>query len=266
MPAYMEQFSQYPSITKAVRALCWNKHGLYHKEVYSLLKQELRTPNIYFAILKALAFGETRISKIASKTNLTVQLVNKYIDTLERLQFVKREVPVTEDKPHKSKKGLYFITENFTRFWFQYIFTFSSDIEIGNIEQARSRFRKNSNILEATTYEEVARQHLYALQQKLFPIQKLGREWNKDVEIDGIGINNNTKQIVFMEAKWTNTKLGIRDLTKLKTKSQYIPWNIDNRTEYYALYAKSGFKKDIIEYSKENHNIRLIEGIELLYS
>lgn len=38
------------------------------------------------------------------------------------LDIVEREVPVTEDKPEKSKKGLYKIKDNYLRFWFAFVY------------------------------------------------------------------------------------------------------------------------------------------------
>lgn len=37
------------------------------------------------------------------------------------MRYVRREVPVTESRPEKSKKGLYRITDPFLRFWFRYV-------------------------------------------------------------------------------------------------------------------------------------------------
>ncbi|MBU1200745.1 ATP-binding protein [Patescibacteria group bacterium] len=258
MPAYMQQFSQYDSVEKAVKSLCWDKQGLYHHEVNLALKQELRTPNNYFAILKAIAWGKTQTGEIASYSGLEPQLVNKYMDTLIRLQFVQREVPVTEEKPHKSRKGIYILTENFVRFWFQYVYAFTSDLEISNYSQVNKRFQKYSNILEAITYENVARTHLKTLSSQLFPCDRVGRYWNSLVEIDGVGFNQAEKKIVFMEAKWSNSKQGNRTFNKLRQKAKSVPWNTNDRQEYYIIYSKSGFTKDLLKLNTQKKNLFLV--------
>jgi AAA+ ATPase superfamily predicted ATPase len=255
MPAYMQQFSQYDSVEEAVKSLCWDKQGLYRYEVSLALKQELRTPNNYFAIFKAIAWGKTKIGEIASYSGLRPQLVNKYIDTLIRLQFVRREVPVTEEKPHKSRKGIYILTENFVRFWFQYVYAFTSDLEIGNYTQVSKRFKEYSNILEAIAYEDVARAHLRTLSSKLFLYDRIGRYWDALVEIDGVGFNQVEKKIVFMEAKWSNSKQDNRTLNKLRQKAKLVPWNIDERQEYFVIYSKSGFTNDLLKLNKQKKNL-----------
>lgn len=189
MPAYMQQFSEYDNILDAATNLCWDKQGLYHNEVNMALKQELRTPNNYFAVLKSIARGKTQTNEIANDTGLDSTLVNKYMDTLIRLQFVKREIPVTEEKPHKSRKGIYIITENFVRFWFLYVHAFSSDLEIDKFREVKKRFLNYFYLLESVSFEHISRDFLLFNQDKFFPFERFGRYWDSNIEIDALGYN-----------------------------------------------------------------------------
>ncbi|OPY60935.1 MAG: hypothetical protein A4E57_04324 [Syntrophorhabdaceae bacterium PtaU1.Bin034] len=47
---------------------------------------------------------------------------------------MEREVPVTEEKPLKSKKGLYRITDEFFRFWFRFVFPHRAQLEMGEAQ------------------------------------------------------------------------------------------------------------------------------------
>lgn len=251
MPIYMTNFEKYPTILKAVENLCWDKNGIFYNAVPIILKQELRTPNNYFAILSAIAQGKTRLGEISTSTQLEYSKVNKYIKTLEKLQLVKRETPVTEEKPHKSKKGIYILKDNFVRFWFEYVFSFSSDLEIRNFKNAKEKFKKHSNILQAIAYEQIAREDL----QKSFSLEKTGRFWNKDVEIDGIGFKG--KNTYFMEAKCSKRKVNLRALNKLREKSKLVDFKQKNRKDFFVLYSRMGFTKDVVLFSKEKKNIFL---------
>lgn len=251
MPIYMTNFEKYPTILKAVENLCWDKNGIFYNAVPIILKQELRTPNNYFAILSAIAQGKTRLGEISTSTQLEYSKVNKYIKTLEKLQLVKREVPVTEEKPHKSKKGIYILKDNFVRFWFEYVFSFSSDLEIRNFKNAKEKFKKHSNILQAIAYEQIAREDL----QKSFSLEKTGRFWNKDVEIDGIGFKG--KNTYFMEAKCSKRKVNLRELNKLREKSKLVDFKQKNRKDFFVLYSRMGFTKDVVLFSKEKKNVFL---------
>ena len=47
--------------------------------------------------------------------------LTKYLKTLMDLDILEREVPLTENNPEKSKKGLYKIKDNYIRFWFAFV-------------------------------------------------------------------------------------------------------------------------------------------------
>ncbi len=264
MPAYLNAFARYDNVSKAVEELFFDKNGLYYNEVRFMLKQELRTPNIYFAILKAIAWGKTKVSEIANEVGEPVTLINKYLTTLEQLQFVKREVPVLEEKPHKSKSGIYVLSENMTRFWFQYVYAFSSDLEIGNLKQVKQRFKEYSNILEAIAYEEVARQHMRSMQKQLGQLDKVGRYWNRELEVDGIGVNVEDKTIVFMEAKWSKKKVGYSVLNELREKAARVDWKLKQRKEHFVLFGKSGFEDDLVREALENPYLTLVHQLDII--
>ena len=89
-----------------VREGILDKHSPLYEEPRFLLMQELNEPSLYFSILKAIAFGRTRLNDIAQETGIVDgHKVNKYISVLRDLRIVRREVPVTEDKPYKSRRG-----------------------------------------------------------------------------------------------------------------------------------------------------------------
>jgi hypothetical protein len=52
------------------------------------------------------------------------------------ISLIKKEIPITEPIPEKSKKGFYSISDNFLRFYFTFIFPNKSTIE----EQNFTRF------------------------------------------------------------------------------------------------------------------------------
>ncbi|MBD3329415.1 AAA family ATPase [Candidatus Dojkabacteria bacterium] len=263
MPAYLESFADYKSVNKAVENLCWDKQGLYHDEVNIALKQELRKPNIYFSILKAISEGNTRITEIANRIGEDRQLVNKYIDSLMRLQFVKREVPVNEDKPNKSRKGLYFLTENFVRFWFQYLYAFRSDLEMSNFSEVSEKFKNEFNLLESNVYEEIARSHVRKNASSFIKLHRFGRYWDSEVEIDGLGFTEDRRKVLFMEAKWSNSKVRDIELTRLFAKSEQIEEFLDSE-KFYILYSKSGFSDELINCAKDNKKLLLVEGIDFV--
>ena len=86
----------------------------------------------YFSVIKAIAAGNSKLSAIASMLEVKATSLTKYLKTLMDLDILEREVPITENNPEKSKKGLYKIKDNYIRFWFAFIYPNRSFIESGN--------------------------------------------------------------------------------------------------------------------------------------
>ena len=100
-----------------------------YDEVRFILQQELREPRNYFAILRAIGAGKTRLNEIKQATGLDG--ATAYLDTLQQLHLIERLVPVTETQPQKSRRGIYRLKDNYLRFWFRYVHPNRSQLERG---------------------------------------------------------------------------------------------------------------------------------------
>ena len=96
-----------------------------------MLQQEVSEVGSYFSIIKAIAAGNHKLSTIASVLEVKSTNLTKYLKTLMDLDILERRVPVTEENPEKSKRGLYKIKDNYLRFWFAFIYPNMSFIESG---------------------------------------------------------------------------------------------------------------------------------------
>ena len=146
--------------------------------------------------------------------------MNKYLETLKELDLVGRDVPITEKNPHKSKKGLYRIKDNFFRFWFRFIFPNMSHVELGNYELVLENIRQNFGMFCSLVYANVAMEILqYHMRKGLVGINftSFGRWWSKDAEIDLVAIDTHSRNILVGECKWTNQPVSYEELKKLKS-------------------------------------------------
>jgi len=127
-----------------------------YDEVRFLLQQELREPRNYFAIVEAIAAGRTRLNEIKQATGL--EGVSAYLDTLQGLRLVERVVPVTEGKPHKSRRGLYRLRDHFFRFWFRFVHPNRSLLERGGAQVVLDTFvAPQLDSFTAPVFEEICR-------------------------------------------------------------------------------------------------------------
>ncbi|MFC1620865.1 ATP-binding protein [Candidatus Omnitrophota bacterium] len=232
-----------------------------YEEVEFLLREELREPRNYFVILEAISLGKHKLSEIINETGFDKGTVSRYISILDSLQITKKEIPVTEKIPEKSRKGIYKIDDNFFNFWFRFVFRNRSLLEEGRISRVVSEIEGAGSILLAQNYEKAAKEILSNCLDKRKPylrFESYGRWWDKNGEIDLVAINNSTNEILFGEVKWSNRLIGINIYEELKEKAQEVEWGTKNRKEYFAIFSKSGFTKDLKEKAKE-------EGIFLFH-
>jgi uncharacterized protein len=235
-----------------------------HNEVEFMLKEELREPKNYLAILRAISWGKRKFGEIMNDTGLKKNVITKYLATLERLRLIEKETPVTEKNPGKSRKGLYIISDNFFRFWFQYVFAFKSDLEIGRYTHVFDQFDQSFNMLEALVYERVCQELIFNFEHKLFPIERAGRWWEKEKEIDVVGISERERKIIFGECKWSSKPVGTNIYLDLKKKSVFVQWGKGRRKEYFILFSKSGFTADMLRLAKEDGNVVLVDGNKMV--
>lgn len=134
-PAYWLWFSKGNDFFQNLRNYVLKKGEPFYDEVEFILREELREPRYYFSLLQAIAQGKRRLSEIVNATGIQQPTANKYLGVLRDLDIVEREVPVTEEKPLKSKKGLYKIKDEFFQFWFRFVFTRRAELEMDNVDR-----------------------------------------------------------------------------------------------------------------------------------
>ena len=104
------------------------------------------------------------------------------------------------------------------------------------------------------TYENLCRESILYSKEIPFPLLETGRWWDKNTEIDILGLGE--KEIVFGECKWSKKKVGLSVLQELQEKAKKFPKK-EKRVEYYILFSKSGFTNELISLKNQSDNIIL---------
>lgn len=250
VPFYMDKFDKNKAAIENAREQILSKKGRLYEEVDFLLKEELREPDVYKAILSAIASGSTKVVEIAAKSGIKASDMDRYLKVLIMLGIVKREIPATE---RKSKRTLYVIDDNFFDFYTLFYEPHKSEIEIGEMKNLIENLNKNFNAYAGKKFEKLIRTDALL---KLIPFSasRIGRWWGfyreggvrKELEIDIVALNDNTKEILFAECKWQDNVDAKRILSELKEKEKHVQWHNESRKEHYAIFAKS-FKEKIKE-------------------
>lgn len=263
-PSYLKIFNPKLSLEANIKKNILQPEAFLYNEIEFILREELREPRNYFAILKAIALGKNKISEIVNETGLPKGILHKYLFILEDIHIIQKEVPITEKNPLKSRKGIYKLQDQFFKFWFKYILPNKGNIEEGRVDFVLKKIKEDFNLIVSENYENVAKEVIKNHESRLFPINKIGRWWDRNEEIDIVALNEEENKILFCEVKWSNKPVGVDIYDSLKRKSLKVELHKDKRNEYFCLFSKSRFTESMLKAAKKEkvtlfHKDKIIE-------
>lgn len=262
VPKYIENFNTSKNIYSEIKENILNKQGYLYEEPIFLLQNEVVDVGSYFSIIKSIAAGNRKLGNIASNLSVSPTALTKYLQILINLDILEREVPVTEENPEKSKKGQYKIKDNYINFWFKFIYPNKSFIEIGEEEIVMKKIKENfvDNYVPFI-YEDVCKEKLWDMNLKgdlKVTYDKIGRWWNNKEEIDLVGIDTTSNNIIFGECKYyLNKKMDIDIYYNLKEKAKQVSWKKESRIERYILFSINGYTEKLLKLAKKEENLIL---------
>lgn len=260
-PAYWLWLSEENDFFQNLRNQVLKKGEPLYDEVEFILREELREPRYYFSLLQAIAQGKRRLSEIVNATGISQPTANKYLGVLSDLDIVEREVPVIEDKPLKSKKGLYRIKDEFFQFWFRFVFSRRSELEMDHADRVIEHIKQEIPDYLSFVYEKVAREIVMNNTDAFVDLERLGRWWDKEDEIDIVGLSRERNAILFGEAKWSQKPVGTNVFEELRAKAKKVMWGDAKTTPFYVLFSRKGFTDGMIELVKKERVV-LFHGDE----
>ena len=126
-PHYLSRIDSSISLADNIMR-CFLERGAYlYDEPVSILKQEMREPALYNALIEVIANGATRLNEIATKVGEDSNKCAKYINALIGLGFLEKETPYGAKET--GRRSLYCIRDPFFSFWYRFVFPNMSLIE-----------------------------------------------------------------------------------------------------------------------------------------
>ena len=263
VPKYIELFSESRDIYSAIQKCVLNRSGYLYDEPHFLLQQEVTEVGSYFSIIKAIAAGNSKLSAISAVLEIKATSLTKYLKTLIDLDILEREVPITEDNPEKSKRGLYKIKDNYLRFWFAFVYPNMSFIESGHSRVVMNKIKKSlvPNHI-AFVYEDVCKERMWELNaDNVWPFNftKLGRYWDAKTEIDIAALDLEGKNLILGECKYWQEPVGVNVLRDLEAKTDSVAWEKNDRKVWYVLFSASGFSEELTTLAASRQDVLLCD-------
>lgn len=264
-PQYLLQMDDRLSIEDNIKNTYLNPISFLYEEPTNLLKQEVREPAIYTAIITAIAVGASRVSDISNKVGEDSNICANYLKSLINLGIVKKETPYGEKT---SRKSIYSIEDNMFRFWYRFVPNNNSVIMRGAADIVYRRIEPQLSEYMGAVFEEICKQYLWKLLldgNSPVEFSELGRWWGNDpiekkqTEIDIMG-EQDKQTALFGECKWTNEKVDLGVLETLIKRSKLFSYiNV-----HLFLFSRSGFTKGCIDKANELGNVSLVTYADML--
>ena len=275
VPKYMEFFSDGQPLYEQIKENVLSKNGFLYEEPNFLLTDEVQVPTNYFSIIKVIADGNHKLGTIAGILGLETSALTPYLKTLSELGFIEKQVPVTEKNAEKTRKGLYFISDNFLRFWFRYVYPYKGELELDNTQISLDELDKDfKEKFVAFAYEDICKEIFARLCSDKaidFTPSKIGSYWLNDksgnTQIDVMAVDTVNKRLFVGECKYHNQPVNADmyfELVKKVDNSSEIKSAFKGYTVIYGVFSKSGFTSRMTDINNSNPNLFLINETSIV--
>lgn len=235
----LSKYNKKIDFIKNIYQITLNPNSTFFNYGDDYLNSNLSDITTYTSILYAIAIGNNKIGEIAKHLNLQSTYLSKYIQKLQDLMVIKKELPLTEKLTY-SKLGRYFIQDNFLKFWFCYIFPNKTYLQMKKqnliIKEIDSTIVKNIII---PSYKNILLQFLKKNGSKYLGYNPLhlGSWWdNHGHYIDIVSYDH--KQITFIKILWESSDANNIQYNLLKQMASYFKTDLNPN---YIIITKNTF-------------------------
>ncbi len=246
VPYYNRLINPYKSVKENIIELIASKGSRLEMAISMNLKSEISKLINANEVFEVLAKGFTKFSDILSQSHVSSSpTLADILEKLIKMEIVKKEAPIN-DEQNKKKAG-YYINDNFSLFYYKYIFNHLSQLNIMSENDFYEKYINNDfekkyipKIFEKVCREYLIRQNLKGKLEE--PFEKIGKYYydnpiektNGEFDV----VTWSPKGYVFYEAKFTNEPISSKVINK-----EIEQVNNSGLTAIrYGFISKSGFK------------------------
>lgn len=240
IPKYLEWLNN--ANTDIFDALLSSSSPLTKEGTHRLVEDFGSEHRTYFDVLGAIANGHTSRSRMESYLDIGVGTI---LQDLEKdFDIIRKMRPITSKE--NSRDIRYEITDPFLRFWFRFIYSNRSAVEMENFDYIKKVINRDFNTFSGIELESLFEAIL--IESKQF--NRIGSYWDKkgENEIDIVAIDDFDKRILIVEVKrqakrYNPNQLLLKSanlLSKLKLNDYDIDhacFSLDNLDEILSRYC-----------------------------
>lgn len=261
---YLTLFDDNLSLDENIINNFFKTSGYLYEEPMNLLTQEFRNIVNYSTVIQICSSGANRVNEISDKSHISTASLSYILSSLATTGIISKITSITEET--NKKKIKYEITDGMFRFWYKFIPSAKSAIEMNRGEKY---YRKNVkpflHEFMGYTFEEMCRHYtlIQGLDGKLLcNITNTGCWWGtghnrEQTDIDVVGIDKISKQAVLGECKFKNELLDKSVYDALLSRTNLI--NPHYSEIQFLFFSLSGFSKWLLDEARQRKDrIKLI--------
>ncbi len=184
--------------------------SLYEEPLHLLREeQEIRDPATYFAVVRAIASGRTRVGEISNATQIPTPNLTKMLSRLETLGYLEARAPLSPGGP-EARRTSYRLADPFFRFWFRFVFPNRSLLERGRVKEVLRIVERDLDTYMGQAFEDCCREWVGRHAGDTLPAsQQLGCWWSRDgqTEVDIVGVSRGRYDLLG-SCKWDRKASG----------------------------------------------------------
>ncbi|HFQ94377.1 MAG TPA: hypothetical protein ENK32_10230 [Anaerolineae bacterium] len=265
IPAYLNWLRPERALVENIREVILSPGSLFIAEPTFLLYDEVNEPQTYLAILKAIGMGGHTLSAISNYALISKTHLSAYLTRLQELRLIERRIPATvpSAKRRTSRQGRYHFSDPYFHFYFRFLAPFN-DILPDDIEPVLEKVRGELRpFVGQTAFEQLSRQWVREQRKAgnlAFRPMIIGSHWSRSVQIDVVGVNWESRDILLGECKWGGNQIGrgvLRELVEQKTVKMMaeLPHAPHEWTVHHVFFARAGFSSSAQRYAQEQNMI-----------
>ncbi len=268
-PAYLSCFLDSRPLMENIERHVLTRGSAFFDEPLLELERVTRESANYVSIMKVIAEDNHKLSEIYGTLNQRVNALSPYINNLIDLDLVVKRIPVTEPEPEKSRKGLYFIRDNFTAFWFTFVYPYISKLHLGQKEEVVGHIQKSlpaSKFMRDNSYTICRDIFLWFCQSGVLDFKpgKTGAVWSSsELMLPLVSLDASGKRAFVAQCQYTAAGPAQPEmLESLKYRCMSIP-GLSGKELLYGVFSYTGFDQSLINMAKRDKNVILVQELNL---
>lgn len=224
IPFYLRMFSDRHSFEMNLAAQLLDEYAALYREPDFLLREELREVESYYAVLLAIAAGQTAARDIARLSEIAIGSLPYYLKQLTELGYLVRRYPLTGEE-QKARQVRYDLGDPLLRFWFRFVFPEQSQMRRLGAERAlQERVKPRLDAYFGYCFERLCREALPRLYERegIEAGFEIGEFWSKSTQIDVVGLRNDGWTDLG-ECKWGTVRSATAVERSIEKKAKLYP-------------------------------------------